>query len=203
MRLTVFLPSICAAVLVVTHGIAQTNGDLRDAKGFSGITDKAERSKALFTEAAKVITHPRCMNCHPADDHPRQANDMHLHMPPVTRGAAGLGISGNTCQACHTEANYTLQDKASYQSIPGHPRWALAPIEMAWQGKTLTQICEQIKDPRRNGNKDLEALHEHMAHDDLVGWGWSPGDGRDPAPGTQKEFGEIIKAWIESGAECP
>jgi hypothetical protein len=74
---------------------------------------------------------------------------------------------------------------------------------MAWEGKSLGQICEQIKDPARNGGKDLAALHEHMAHDSLVGWGWTPGDGREPAPGTQAVFGEIIKAWIDTGAVCP
>jgi hypothetical protein len=26
---------------------------------------------------------------------------------------------------------------------------------------------------------------------------------RSNAPGTQEEFGAIITAWIESGAECP
>ena len=42
-----------------------------------------------------------------------------------------------------------------------------------------------------------------MAHDELVGWGWSPGEGRTPAPGTQQQFGELIRAWIDSGAACP
>jgi hypothetical protein len=74
---------------------------------------------------------------------------------------------------------------------------------MAWQGRSLTEICQQIKDPKRNGNKTLEMLHEHMAHDELVGWGWNPGTGRDPAPGDQKIFGELVKAWIDTGAECP
>ena len=199
----IFLCSLSLVALIATHSAAQNTSVLRDSKSFSSIADKKKRSSALFTEAAKVITHPRCMNCHPADDDPRQGNDMHIHVPPATRGAAGLGISGNTCQACHTEANYTLLARASYQSIPGHPRWALAPLEMAWQGKSLTEICEQIKDPKRNGNKTLEMLHEHMARDELVGWGWNPGVGREPAPGDQKAFGELIHAWIETGAECP
>jgi hypothetical protein len=190
--------------LVTSYGVAQNAGTLKDAKTFTTIPDRTERSRALFLEAAKVITHPRCMNCHPADDRPRQGNDMHLHTPPATRGAAGLGIGGNTCQACHTENNYTLlESSASLRSIPGHPRWSLAPIEMAWQGRSLTEICQQIKDPKRNGNKTLEMLHEHMAHDELVGWGWNPGTGRDPAPGDQKIFGELVKAWIDTGAECP
>jgi hypothetical protein len=90
-----------------------------------------------------------------------------------------------------------------FQSIPGNPRWGLAPIEMAWEGKSMGEICRQIKDPRRNGGRSLELLHEHLAKDELVGWGWHPGPGRDPVPGTQARLGELIKAWIDSGAACP
>jgi hypothetical protein len=88
-------------------------------------------------------------------------------------------------------------------SIPGHPRWGLAPIEMASQGKTPGEICRQLKDPRRNGGRSLELLHEHAANDDLVAWGWHPGAGREPAPGTQELFGRLVQAWIDIGAECP
>jgi hypothetical protein len=41
---------------------------------------------------------------------------------------------------------------------------------MAWEGKTPGEICRQIKDPARNGGRDLALLHEHVAKDDLVGW---------------------------------
>jgi hypothetical protein len=74
---------------------------------------------------------------------------------------------------------------------------------MAWQGKTLDEICHQLKDPERNGGRSLALLHDHAAHDDLVAWGWHPGDGRDPAPGTQELFGRLVQAWINTGAECP
>jgi hypothetical protein len=42
-----------------------------------------------------------------------------------------------------------------------------------------------------------------MANDDLVAWGWNPGAGREPAPGTQAQLGELVKAWIDAGAHCP
>jgi hypothetical protein len=71
---------------------------------------------------------------------------------------------------------------------------------MAWQGKSINDICRQLKDPSRNGGRDLALLHEHAANDDLIAWGWQPGEGRDPAPGTQKLFGDLIQAWIETGA---
>jgi len=74
---------------------------------------------------------------------------------------------------------------------------------MAWEGKSLAEICAQIKDPARNGGKTLEKLVEHNTNDVLVGWGWNPGKGRSPAPGTQAQFGALTKAWVESGAKCP
>ena len=152
-----------------------------------------------------MIMNPRCMNCHPAGDRPLQGNDQRIHFPPTLRGDSGGGMPGNACGACHMERNVELFAGRSmpFQSIPGNPRWGLAPIEMAWEGKSMGEICRQIKDPQRNGGRSLELLHEHLAKDELVGWGWHPGPGRDPVPGTQARLGELIKAWIDSGAACP
>jgi hypothetical protein len=74
---------------------------------------------------------------------------------------------------------------------------------MAWQRRTLAEICAQVKDPARNGGHTLAQIVEHMAHDPLVGWAWNPGAGREPAPGTQAAFGALVKAWADSGAACP
>ena len=183
-----------SAVLAATPAPA---ADLRPAGDFAQIADPARRSVALFEEAGKVIQHPRCVNCHPAGDRPLQGDEARLHVPAVQRGDGGIGVAGLRCTTCHGAANYDAV------GMPGHPKWALAPIEMAWQGVSLRGICEQIKDPARNGGKKMAELVEHMAHDDLVGWGWSPGAGRGPAPGTQAAFGELIAAWAETGAACP
>jgi len=96
-----------------------------------------------------------------------------------------------------------LDAGSTYRSIPGHPRRGLAPIEMAWEGKSVHDICEQIEDQNRNGGRSLALLQEHFAHDDLVGWAWNPGDGREPAPGTQAQLGALVQAWIDTGAQCP
>jgi len=155
------------------------------------------RADSLFVEMGKVLQHPRCVNCHPAGDRPLQTDSMRLHEPMVVRGADGRGAPGMRCETCHHMANF---DPAH---VPGHPNWHLAPIEMAWQGKTLAQICEQIKDPRRNGGKTIAQIVRHLGEDSLVGWGWAPGVGRTPAPGTQKELGALAKAWADAGAHCP
>jgi len=49
----------------------------------------------------------------------------------------------------------------------------------------------------------MAALVKHMAEDSLVGWAWSPGAGRTPAPGTQAEFGTLVRAWADAGGHCP
>ena len=166
-------------------------------ESFSGIGDTATRSAALFTELGKVLTHPRCVNCHPAGDRPRQGEQSRLHQPPVVRGADGHGIAAMRCSICHQAANFDPG------RVPGHPEWHLAPREMAWEGKTLGDICAQIKDRERNGGRSPEDLVHHIGTDTLVGWAWAPGFGRRPAPGTQKQAGALVEAWVKTGAACP
>lgn len=170
---------------------------LRAPADFAVFTDRRDRSRALFLEASRVLLHPRCANCHPDGDSPLQGMDSHVHSPPVVRGPEDKGVVGMQCQGCHQERNVELA------RVPGAPNWHVAPRVMAWVGKSPHQICEQIKDRKRNGGRDLAAIVEHNAHDELVGWGWRPGDGREAAPGTQEQFGAIFAAWVETGAECP
>jgi hypothetical protein len=170
---------------------------LRSVSEFKSISNKRARSVAIFQEAGKVIQSPRCVNCHPRGDRPLQTDAGRLHEPLVVRGADGNGAPGMECSTCHHDANF---DPAH---VPGHPKWHLAPLSMAWEGKTLGQICEQIKDPVRNGNMDLKAIAHHMSEDTLVGTAWHPGGGRTPVPGTQAEFGALIQEWIDLGAFCP
>lgn len=170
---------------------------LRAVRDFDRIADRRARSRALFLEASRVLMHPRCVNCHPAGEVPHQGMRLALHDPPVRRGHEGRGVAGMECTSCHQDRNQPLT------RVPGAPSWHLAPIEMAWVGRSAADICQQLKDPSRNGGKSLAQIVEHNAHDELVGWGWAPGAGREPAPGTQEQFGVIVAAWVETGAECP
>jgi hypothetical protein len=176
---------------------ADSAGDLAPVSSFDRIQDERARSAALFQEAGRVLTSPRCLNCHPADNTPRQGEDMHVHQPPVQRGAGGMGVPAMRCFTCHGPANF---DPAR---MPGNPKWMLAPIEMAWIGRSLGEICAQLKDPKRNGGKTLDEIVEHNTHDILVAYGWAPGAGRMSAPGTQEQFGALMRAWADSGAHCP
>jgi hypothetical protein len=172
-------------------------GTLRPVSDFASIANQRARSVAMFEEAGKVLMSPRCLNCHPVTDRPTQTDRMRPHEPWVVRGADGFGAPGLRCPTCHHGQNV---DAAG---VPGDPMWHLAPASMGWQGRTLGQICEQLKDPKRNGNMDSAALIHHMADDALVGWAWHPGAARKPAPGTQAEFGTLIRGWFATGAACP
>jgi hypothetical protein len=152
---------------------------------------------AIFNELGKVLQSPRCLNCHPAGNRPSQGDAMRPHQPPVFRGADGGGLAAMRCTTCHQTGNF---DPAR---MPGHAPWLLAPREMGWQGKTLAEICVQMRDPDRNGGKSLADLVHHIGDDSLVGWGWNPGYGRTPVPGTQGEAKALVQAWVDTGAVCP
>ena len=197
LRMPLFIVAITVPAAALTaEAVSNSSSDsLASVESFSSISDQETRSAAYFTELGKVLTNPRCLNCHPASDRPRQGDTARLHQPPVFRGADGFGLPALRCPICHQTANFG--------TVPGNPIWHLAPYEMAWEGKTLGEICAQIKDPARNGNRSLATLVEHIGEDHLVGWAWAPGPGRKPAPGKQKEAGALVAAWIETGAACP
>lgn len=200
--------ALVAAGLIATFepvsGFAETGsgGALKGAADFAAITDARERSKAMFAEASRVLTHPRCINCHPATRSPTQGEDMHPHVPLMIAADSSMGPAGLACSTCHGAENRAIVG-SRLKSIPGNAHWQLAPESMAWQGLTVREICEQVKDTERNGNRSHADLIKHMGEDHLVGWAWHPGEGRSAPPGSQAELASLITAWVDTGAECP
>ena len=114
-----------------------------------------------------------------------------------------MGVPGLACTACHGRENVRLVG-TSLQSVPGNPQWHLAPAEMAWEGRTVGEICAQIKDPKPQRRQDPRPeLQEHMAKDELVGWAGTPGPDGSPRPERRTELGALIQAWIDTGAPAP
>ena len=157
-------------------------------------------AQAAFLRAWTVFNSPRCRNCHPAGDAPLQGDDSHVHIQDVKRGPDGHGVYGMKCNTCHQLAN-TPGDNMP----PGNPKWGLPPpnMKMVIVGETPGQFCRQLKDPAQNGGRTLAQIITHVSSDDLVGWGWHPGDGRALPPLTRPEFANAVKEWVKNGAACP
>jgi hypothetical protein len=104
------------------------------------------------------------------------------------------------CDTCHQATNLPGEHMP-----PGNPKWSLPTpeLKMVFVGRSAAELCKQIKDPKQNGNRTLDALVEHIGKDDLVGWGWNPGDGRTLPPLTRPETVAQLKIWIDGGAACP
>jgi hypothetical protein len=185
MKLFSILILIAGAVTIFVHPFS-----------FAQSSDRVQ-SLGYFAKMAPVLQHPRCLNCHPVGDYPLQGMGMKPHIMNVKRGPHNQGFVGMKCNTCHGEENNLVS------GVPGAPGWELALKSMAWVGKTKHEICLAIKDPKKNGNMPLEVLPIHNGQNKLVGWAWHPGGNREPAPGTQAEFGENTKKWIETGAFCP
>lgn len=160
------------------------------------------QSDELFADIYRVLSHPRCLNCHPRGDSPKQGLEARLHSPPVTRGPQDKGAAAMQCATCHQTANYRPS------GVPGAPNWHLAPASMAWEKLSQGELCRAMLDKSRNGNKDVAAIVNHLTRDELVAWGWGPGvdaDGkaREPVPIARAEFNRIVSEWATAGARCP
>ncbi len=159
---------------------------------------------AAFETVRAVLQHPRCLNCHPAGDTPLQGDAAGLHAQGVVRGSDGRGVAGLACTSCHGLSNLP----ASYgpSQPPGvSTEWRMPGpgVKMVFAGVAAKALCEQLKDPARNGGKDLVALEGHVAHDPLVLWGWAPGAGRAPVSVPHQVFTAAFTAWSQQGAPCP
>lgn len=188
-----------ALVLVVAAAGALARAEGEHA---AGGTAPREDGLAAFDTMMRVLTHKRCVNCHPAGDRPRQGEDGHLHHFGVRRGPDGLGVAGLRCGACHARENN------DYSGVPGAPEWSLAPLAMRWEGLSRVEIARSILDPRINGGRSLDETVHHLTEHALVLWAWTPGvdaDGtpREPPPVPEAEYVAAVKAWAAAGAPVP
>ena len=159
--------------------------------------DSAGAQKA-FTEAAEVLFHPRCLNCHPAGDAPLHQDNSQPHMFNVKRGPDGKGAGAMKCALCHRDANQP-------EGPPGAPNWHMPPehMPMTFQGRTPGELCRQLKDPKQNGGRTGNQIIDHIDKDPFVQWGWNPGNGRTVPKMSHKEFSAKMHTWVEKGCACP
>lgn len=155
-----------------------------------------------FDKMMSVLTHKRCVNCHPAGNRPHQGEDSHVHNFNVQRGADNHGVAALRCESCHQEENNLLS------GVPGAPEWHLAPRRMAWEGLTRVEIARSMLDPEKNGGRSLEETVQHLTEHELVLWAWEPGvdaagNPREKPPVSKEEYIQAVKEWAAAGAPIP
>lgn len=157
-----------------------------------------------------VVTHPRCANCHvdtrgipiwtPAGETGSRAHGMSIHA-----GLSRIGAEAIACSTCHMTSTLP-NDPAPAPPRAGIP-WQLAPVEFLWYGQSGAEICKQLRDPARNGGRDVVGLLDHLRHDASLGGfiprGWEPGAGRSVPPGTFEDHVKDLAEWGAAGQPCP
>jgi hypothetical protein len=134
-----------------------------------------------------VLQHPRCQNCHIPGEAPLQFDEGLTHSMNVQRGSDGHGPAGLECGTCHADQN----PPASYgpHMPPGALNWHLPPADqkMVFIGLSAAELCKEVKDPTKNGGRDLQAMFEHMRDDQLVSVWLESRVGREPcrSPGKR------------------
>jgi cytochrome c5 len=170
-----------------------------------GASSAANRDAGLvaFETVRSVLQHPRCQNCHPDGDAPLQGDDSHVHAQNVRRGPRGEGMVGEMCTTCHGNAN---PPRSYGEHVPpgSAESWRMPPPDhpLVFVGRAPRALCEQIKDPARNGGKDMAALRAHLDTPPVV-WAWDPGPGRAPVSITRPAFLRAWETWAGAGAPCP
>lgn len=158
----------------------------------------------------EVASHPRCSNCHVgADNKPMWSGPNFDRTRPhgmnISADESRIGAEALLCSTCHT----TLKTPDPDANLSAHaaPKvamdWQLAPVEAEWFGKSSRYICNQLKDPARNGERTIKEVAEHLDHDLILHWAWNPGGNREPAPYSLQETMDALMMWSAAGTPCP
>lgn len=174
----------------------------------AGSITKAQGLEA-WARIYEVASHPRCANCHVgASERPMWSGPSYGRARPhgmnIYAGASRIGAESVLCSTCHVDATATGRGNPVPHAAPRVVgAWRLAPVEADWYGKTSEEICEQLRDPARNGNRNFEQLAQHLGHDRILHWAWTPGGNREPAPRTLQDHIDDVLRWGSAGMPCP
>ena len=170
----------------------------------------AETGLDAWSRIYAVVSHPRCSNCHVDDRNiPMWSGpsfgEARRHGMNIDAGQSRIGAETLPCSTCHTLSS-AANDTPHAPPHAGLP-WMLAPAQFTWFGKDSASICGQMRDPARNGGRSGEQLVEHILHDAqmkaFITWGFNPGGGREPAPGTMQGHLDDMVIWTSAGMPCP
>ena len=197
-------PLILFLIMGITFGFTALSAEKESAGEMTTLATHglANAEETNFDIMMKVLTHKRCVNCHPSDNHPRQGEDMHKHYFEVQRGEKNYGIAAVQCETCHQHENN------DFSGVPGAPEWSLAPISMRWLGLSRIEIAKSMLNKENNGNRSLDDIVKHLTEHELVLWAWKPGidaagNPREKPPVPVEEYIAAVKAWAAEGAPIP
>lgn len=153
----------------------------------------------------EVTSHPRCSNCHVGPSAaPMWSGPSYGATRPhgmnINAGESRIGAEYLPCSTCHAyrEGANDMPHAAPQVAM----NWQLAPVEADWFDRTSDEICNQLRDPDRNGGRDFAEIASHLDHDLILHWAWTPGGGREPAPYSLQEHVNDILAWGAAGYPC-
>lgn len=211
--LTAFIIGAGATVMAgaaFSHGAGDDEADTGLEVNTPTESVSAEDGLAAWENIYAVFSHPRCSNCHVDERNiPMWSGPSYGEAGPhgmnINADESRMGFESIPCFTCHGQSQ--VFDTAPHAPpVTGHP-WMLAPVAFAWYGKDSRAICEQVRDPDRNGGRDGADLVEHILHDAesraFITWGFNPGGGREPAPGSMQDHLNDMIAWTSAGMPCP
>ncbi|MEQ6250275.1 hypothetical protein ABMC89_15375 [Sulfitobacter sp. HNIBRBA3233] len=160
---------------------------------------------AAWSRIYATVSHPRCTNCHVGDSgrpgwEALGYGEGRLHAMNIVAGDSRIGAETIPCRTCHISAAGPNDTPHAAPQIDD--AWRLPPVELAWRGKTSEEVCAQLRDPERNDGFDIEGLAQHVLESAFVNWGFAPGGGREPAPGSAQALAADIRAWGAAGMPC-
>lgn len=198
---------IAALLAIFAHGAAAAEGEhvVIDPPEEGSVS--WEVGLAAWGRIYEVASHPRCANCHVGmDGVPMWSGPSYGRTRPhgmnIRAGESRIGAEFVNCQTCHAVRGDGAND-LPHMAPQVATIWRLPPAEAEWFGKSSAEVCEQLRDPERNGGRSYLEIASHLDHDVILHWAWSPGGGREPAPYSLQEHVDDVLAWGVAGMPCP
>lgn len=197
------LVTLLCAIMAAAPALADGENIVIDPPPAGSVTK--EDGLAAWDRIYEVTSHPRCSNCHVgADNRPMWSGPTYgaprPHGMNINAGDSRIGAEYLLCSTCHAYREDVNDMPHAAPQVAMN--WRLAPVEAEWFGKSSTDICNQLRDPDRNGGRDYLDLASHLDHDLILHWAWNPGGGREPAPYSLQEHVNDVLAWGVAGYPC-
>ncbi len=180
------------------------------ALGVTSVAAHAQNAKTSAGSAAwdriySVASHPRCANCHVgASGRPGWDDSGYgptrLHGMNIVADESRIGAESIPCRTCHIGAAGKNDTRHAAPRVDD--AWRLPPVELAWRGKSSSEICTQLRNPETNDGFELADLVDHVRTSVFVSYGFNPGNGRAAAPGSVDQLVEDLRMWGAAGMPC-